>query len=140
MKYLGKCANIISPILMVFLIYSVIPVVPAFAGIVTTDQLSDLEAATADRAKVSSFLAREDVRRHITDFGVDPADVEQRINALADEEIDGLARNIDEIPAGQGMVGLLVFVAVVLFLVFAITDIAGATDVVPITIGPNERR
>ncbi len=140
MKFLRKFANIISPILMVLMIYTVIPIVPAFASIATTDQMIDLQAATSDRAKVSGFLAREDVRRQTTDFGVDPADVEQRVNALSDEEIGDLARNIDEMPAGQGVVGLLVFVAVVLFLVFAITDMAGATDVFPSINGPNERR
>ena len=140
MKLLRKFANIISPILMVLMIYTVIPVVPALASIVTTDQMIDLQAATSDHAKVSGFLAREDVRRQITDFGVDPAEVEQRINALSDEEIGGLARNIDEMPAGQGVVGLLIFVVVVLFLVFAITDMAGAIDVFPSINGPNERR
>jgi hypothetical protein len=140
MKFLRKCSGVLSPILIALMIYTVVPVIPAFAGIVTTDQLIDLQAAAADRDKVSGFLAREDVRRQMQELGVDPQNVDQRVAALSDNEVRALAERIDQMPAGQGVVGVIILVAVVLFVVFVITDMIGVTDVFPFINAQTERR
>jgi hypothetical protein len=131
MKFLRKWASVVSPLLAAAMVYAAVPILPAFAGIVTTDQLIDLQADAANRDKIADFLTRQDVRRQMTELGVDPSEIEQRVAALSDEEARGVAGKIDEAPAGQGAVGVLLITAVVVFLVFVVTDMTGVTDVFP---------
>jgi hypothetical protein len=131
MKFLRKWASVMSPILAAVMIYASVPMAPAAGGIVTTDQLIDLQADTSNRDKITDFLTRQDVRRQMTDLGVDPSETESRVAALSNAEAQGIAGKIDEAPAGQGAIGILMVTAVVVFLVFVVTDMTGVTDVFP---------
>ena len=131
MKFLRKWASVVSPVLVAALIYAAVPASHVFAGIVTTDQLIDLQADAANRDKIADFLTRGDVRRQMVDLGVDPSEIGVRVAALSDEEARGVADKIDTAPAGQGAVGVLIVTAVVVFLVFVVTDMTGVTDVFP---------
>jgi hypothetical protein len=53
----------------------------------------------------------------------------KRVAALSDTEIERLARQIEQGPAGQGFIGAVVFVAVVVLIVLLVTDAIGETDV-----------
>lgn len=78
--------------------------------------------------KVSQFVAREDVAKSFASMGVDPKMVEQRIALMSDEEVSKISSQIDTLPAGGdlgGIVGAVVFV----FVVLLITDILGFTKV-----------
>jgi hypothetical protein len=46
---------------------------------------------------------------------------------MTDEEIAQLNQQIDELPAGGDVLGILL----VIFIVFVITDVIGATDIFP---------
>jgi hypothetical protein len=140
MELLRKCTSIFSPVLIAILLYTTIPISPVVASIVSTDQLLDAQAAADSRGKVSSFLAREDVRRHMESMGVDPSQVDNRLAALSDSEVRYLAGQIDQMPAGQGVVGILLTVAIVLFIVLIITDLIGVTDVFPFINSQSERK
>lgn len=80
-----------------------------------------------DRERVISALHREDVRHYLIKQGVDPTVVEQRVQALTDDEASAIAQRLDQLPAGGDVVGAIVFV----FLVLLVTDILGFTDVFP---------
>ncbi|MDA8108014.1 MAG: PA2779 family protein [Betaproteobacteria bacterium] len=98
----------------------------AQAGIVTTHSI----AASAERDKVARMLERADVRAQLEAYGVKPADVRARVNALSDQEVAKLAGQIDSLPAGgDGLIGALVFI----FLVLLVTDLLGLTKVFPFT-------
>jgi len=140
MQFLRKCSGILSPMLVALMMYTLLPMTPAAAGIVSTDQLLDSQAADDSRAKVAAFLARQDVRQQMEAMGVDPNQIDNRVGALSDNEIRQLAARIDEMPAGQGVVGLLILVAVVLFVVLVITDMMGVTDVFPFINAQGERK
>jgi len=60
-------------------------------------------------------------------MGVDPVAAKARVNQLNDDELAVLLENIDSLPAGGDIGGLLVTV----FIVLVITDLLGATDVFP---------
>lgn len=139
MELLRKLSGIVSPLLIAVLVYTAIPITPVFAGIVSTDELIDAQAASDSRGRVSAFLAREDVRRHLESMGVDPNKIGDRIGALSDREVSYLAQEIDQLPAGQGAIGLIILVAVVVALVLLITDIAGVTNVYSFINKPAQR-
>jgi hypothetical protein len=138
MELLRKMSAILSPLLVAVLVYTAIPT-PAFAGIVSTDDLIDAQTASDNRGKVSAFLAREDVRRHMESMGVDPNQIGSRLGTMSDREVSSLAQQIDQMPAGQGAIGLIIVVAVVVALVLLITDIIGATNVYSFVNKPNQR-
>lgn len=102
---------------------------PAQATMVATDQLSAAAQAQDSRAKLNDFLARDDVRRQLERLGVDPGAAQARADALTDQEIQRMSGNIDQLPAGGDILGVIVFI----FVLLLITDILGLTKVFPFT-------
>lgn len=139
MELLRKCAGLLSPVLIAVLIYTSVTTAPATAGIVSTDQLIDTQTASDSRSKVAAFLAREDVRQQMESMGVDPRQVDTRLSALSDSEVSYLAERIDEMPAGQGVIGLILIVGIVVLVVLLITDIIGVTNVFSFVNKPAQR-
>ncbi len=107
------------------------PLHVARAAMVTTEQAVDEALSDARRARVESFLAREDVRRQITAMGVDPEEAARRVAGLNDAEIGRIAEIMDRDPAGQSAVGAIVGAILVIFIILLITDLLGWTDVFP---------
>lgn len=100
--------------------------VRAQAGIVSTQAVS----ASAARHRIALMLERADVRKQLEAYGVSPASVQGRVNALTDQQVAKLATAMNKLPAGgDGLIGALVFV----FLVLLVTDILGLTKVFPFT-------
>lgn len=83
----------------------------------TADVVSDL-ADRENRAKVSAFLQREDVKNQFIGYGVSAAEAEQRIASLSPAEIQSLAAKIDQAPAGAGVEGVLIIVILVILIIF----------------------
>ena len=52
-------------------------------------------------------------------------------SAPSDEEVQQIAGRLDELPAGEGFVGVVIGAALIIFLVLLITDLLGLTDVYP---------
>ncbi len=119
-----------APMAAVMFVMSV-PIGVANAGLISTEQVVEREAAAEDRARIFDFLARHDVRAQLTELGVDPAMAEARVAGLSDAEIRSVAGRIDQLPAGQDVFGAILGTALAIFLVLLITDILGLTDVFP---------
>lgn len=113
------------------LVSAALPVVPAQAGMVTTDQIVRSIATQQDRDRVYQFMDREDVRRQMESWGVDPMEAAARVRGLTDAEIAGIVGKIEQLPAGQDAAGAIIGAALAIFLIFIITDILGFTDVFP---------
>jgi hypothetical protein len=101
----------------------------AQAGIVTTDEVQAAHNTGAQRDKVNSFFARDDVRQALVSQGVDPDAARERAQALTDAEVADLAGRVDKAPAGGDVLGVIL----VVFVVLLITDILGWTKVFPFT-------
>lgn len=97
----------------------------ARAAVIDTDAILYAQGDPA-RAEVQNFLAREDVRKLLTAYGVEPADADRRIAALTDSELDQLRRHINDLPAAGGEV--LTVIGIV-FLVLIILELVGVTNV-----------
>jgi len=103
----------------------------AQAKMVGTEAVIAGQQAADQRAQVADFMAREDVKQIMTQYGVDPIEAQQRVNSLSNEELANLANSIDQLPAGSSAVGVIVGAAVLIFIVLLITDIVGLTHVFP---------
>ena len=98
---------------------------PAWSGIVTTDQLIQEQSEVLNKSSLVAMLDRDDVRQQLVERGVDPEYAKARIAALSDAQIEELKGSIDTLPAGSGVVGILIAVLLVLI----ILDIVGVTNI-----------
>ncbi len=101
----------------------------AQAGLVGTAEAVATEASQAQRDKVQTFLARDDVRQALVAQGLSPELARERVQALSDAEVAQLADRVDSAPAGGEILGILLTV----FLVLLFTDIMGFTKVFSFT-------
>lgn len=124
------CRALTMP-LVVGLLFAWAPLGALQAALVTTDQALEQSSSEADRARVLDFLSRDDVRQQFERLGIDPAEATERVQALSDAELRQIAGRLDELPAGEGTIAVIVGAALVIFLVLLITDLLGLTNVYP---------
>lgn len=103
----------------------------ASADLVGTEAVVRTPAANAERARVADVFSRAQVQDYLRAQGVDPALVQARVAALADDQVQVLAANLDALPAAGSTGGDLIFAGLVVFLTLLVTDILGYTDVYP---------
>lgn len=102
---------------------------PALAGVIGNEQLAMEAELQMKRDEVRTFMARDDVRAAMLDYGVNPADVDARIANMTEAELLRIQHQLDQLPAG-GDGGVLGAILVVI-LIFVLLDVLGATDVFP---------
>lgn len=105
------------------------PIAPQSMDLVTTQSALAGDRAAADRERINNVLARADVQEQLLKQGVDLNEVEARVAALSDAEAQQMADQLEQLPAGAGVIGVLFAV----FVILLITDILGLTDVYPFT-------
>lgn len=79
------------------------------------------------RTQLINTINRADVKQKLLALGVEPEHVANRINQMTTNEIAQLNQQIETLPAGGDLLGVLL----VIFIVFVITDVIGATDIFP---------
>lgn len=99
----------------------------ANAALVGTEAVVSAAQVQQERERLVETLNRADVQQQLVARGVDPAQVQTRLDSLTDEEVQTLAANMDQLPAGGDALGLLVLI----FLVLLFTDIMGFTNIFP---------
>jgi hypothetical protein len=114
--------------LIVSLLALWLPATSAHAAIVGTDQLTATQAGQ-ERAQVRDFLQRADVRNLLQQRGLDADTALTRVDAMTDSEVQQLSQQIDNLPAGGDVLGVLFAV----FVILLVTDILGLTKVFPFT-------
>jgi hypothetical protein len=99
----------------------------AHAAMVTNNQVIDQLQLTSEKQSLLQTIRRADVQQQLLGLGVSVEDVEARVNMMTQEEIAQLNQQIEHLPAGGDILGVLL----VIFIVFVITDAVGATDIFP---------
>ncbi len=98
---------------------------PAAAGVVGTAEAIAAGRSDGAHATVDAALARDDVRAKLAEFGVDAAEIEGRVAALSEVELQMLADQIEQAPAG----GELLAVIGIVFVVLLILEFTGVIDI-----------
>ena len=127
MQQLRRFARPISPFVVLSLLSLGTYVPVAGAAIISTEAVVNAEQAQQQRNHVHDLLNRNDVKAYLSARGVDPVNVQARVDSLTDAEVDALASRLDQHPAGGGFLE----VALIAFIVLLITDILGYTDIFP---------
>lgn len=108
------------PIFILFML--VIPI--SQAGIISNDQLL---SPTMSHNGLNPAMSRADILAQLDKLGINDEQLQQRIEHMTAAELAEFNDKMDELPAGQGILGTAVF----LFLVLLVTDILGFTDIFP---------
>jgi hypothetical protein len=104
------------------------PMMPAQAAMIGTDQIINQTDSSLTLEKLQQFLDREAVQKQLHAWGVSPDRIKERVNRLTDMELARINRDINNLNAGgESILGVLL----IIFIVFVITDIIGATNIFP---------
>jgi hypothetical protein len=97
----------------------------AHGAVVSTSQYLATIDRKATLARIDAALARTEVRDRLEQLGVDPVAANERIAALSDRELEQLAADLDNLPAGGSLLGVVGIV----FIVLLILELVGVIDI-----------
>jgi len=125
MQSMRRILKPVSVVVSAGLLALSIQVPVAQAALVRTEVITAAAKAQQNRDNLKAMLSRQEVRDALLARGVDPADAQARIASLTDDEVQQLAANVGEMPAGGSAVGVVAIV----FLVLILLDVMCVTDI-----------
>jgi hypothetical protein len=120
MRSIRRHTQIIGIFMAVTMLLISTPYQSAIAALIDTETVLDENQSQEARDYIKQLLAREDVRSALIAQGIDPLEAEARLASLSDAEVIELADQIENLPAGQGALGLVIAVLVIIVLVLVI--------------------
>ncbi len=96
----------------------------ANAAMISTETAIEMAERQGRIDRINEVLARESVQNTLVRYGVDPADASARVDALTDTELQTLEQQLEQLPAGGGVVEVIGIVAIVL----VILELLGVTN------------
>jgi hypothetical protein len=120
MRPIRKKAQPVAILMIILTMLLSVPYQAAFAALVETETMLDMNRGQEARETLKQFMVRQDVRSAIVSQGVDPLEAEARLKSLTDAEVIQLADQIDQLPAGGDVLGLAIAVLVIVILVLVI--------------------
>ncbi|MGD2138334.1 MAG: PA2779 family protein [Gammaproteobacteria bacterium] len=107
---------------------AILPVVPLQAAMIGSEQIIDPPPSRPAQEPLQRLLDRTAVRQQLQAWGVSPDLARERISRLSDAELARINQDIENLNAGgESVLGVILIV----FIVFVITDVIGATDIFP---------
>lgn len=97
----------------------------AQAAMIGTSEVVAEHQQQVDRQQLLTMLDDQDVQKKLESMGVEREQVEKRINGLTAAELAQFNQQLDQAPAGAGVVGVIVLFLVI----FIITDMLCATNI-----------
>lgn len=117
-----RYSSSVASLIIVALLFLQLPLA-AQAAMVSTQELLPFSSLTMGKAGLIEKLQQQELQDQMVKMGVDPVVVIDRVQNMTDAEVLTLNNKIQDLPAGEGIVGLIVL----LFIVFIITDALGVT-------------
>ncbi|WP_024850305.1 DUF6627 family protein [Hydrogenovibrio kuenenii] len=102
-------------------------VLPVQAAMIGTGEMLHQQSMVNERVKLAAFLDRDEVKQQLVSMGVSPDQVKSRVASMTDQEVSEINHKMEAMPAGGDVLGIVVLI----FIVFVITDVIGATDIFP---------
>ena len=128
MEKLRRLTKPVSHLVVFGLLALTLHLPAANASMIGTEAVVNAAQVQQHRERLHNALNRDDVQAQLIARGVDPSQVQARVDSLTDQEVQSLSGKIDQLPAGgDSFLGALVFI----FIVLLITDILGFTNIFP---------
>lgn len=112
-------------ILVLALAVPLLSVQLASAGVIGAEEFISAQDRQLALDSVTEALARQEVQQALKQHGVDSALAAERVAALNDQELMLLAEDLEELPAGGGLLGTLGVVAIVVL----VLELIGVIDI-----------
>ncbi|MBS7690110.1 PA2779 family protein [Pseudomonas lalucatii] len=115
----------LAAVLAVFHLLMVAQVPLANAAMIGTAEVLATQQQQVDRQQLLGMLEDQGVQKKLEAMGVERTQVEERINSLTNAELAQFNQQLQEAPAGSGVLGVIVLFLVI----FIITDMLCATNI-----------
>ena len=109
------------------LLLALMPLLPAQAAMIGNEQIINQSQSQQTRDSLQQLFEQDTARQQLQAWGVNPEQIQDRIDNLTDSELARINQQVDTLDAGGNVLGILL----VIFIVFVITDVIGATDIFP---------
>ena len=109
------------------ILLALMPLLPAQAAMIGNDQIVNQGLSHQTRDGLQQLFEQKTAQQQLQAWDVNPDQIKSRIDSLTDAELARINQQVNNLQAGGDVLGILL----VIFLVFVITDIIGATDVFP---------
>ena len=113
--------------LLLAILLSLMPLLPAQAAMIGNTQIIQQHPSEQTRDGLQQLLQQDAARQQLQAWGVSPEQINNRIDSLTDAELARINGQLDNLNAGGNILGIIL----VIFIVFVITDVIGATDIFP---------
>ena len=113
--------------LLLAILLSLMPLLPAQAAMIGNAQIIQQHPSEQTRDGLQQLLQQDAARQQLQAWGVSPEQINNRIDSLTDAELARINGQLDNLNAGGNILGIIL----VIFIVFVITDVIGATDIFP---------
>lgn len=122
MHLLNRPLAVLLSLLLAFM-----PLLPAQAAMIGNEQLINQSLSQQSRDSLQQLFEQQAAREQLQAWGVSPDQIRNRIESLTATELARINQQVNELNAGGNILGVLL----VIFIVFVITDVIGATDIFP---------
>lgn len=109
------------------ILLALMPMLPAQAAMIGNEQVVNQSLSVQTRDSLRQLFEQDTARQQLQAWGVSPDQINTRINSLTDAELARINQQAGDLNAGGNILGILL----VIFIVFVITDVIGATDIFP---------
>ncbi|HAJ91056.1 MAG TPA: hypothetical protein DCO71_00270 [Gammaproteobacteria bacterium] len=106
---------------------ALMPLLPAQAAMIGNEQIVNQDLPHQTRDGLQQLFEQETAQQQLQAWGVNPDQIRSRIDSLTDAELARINQQLNDHQAGGSVLGVLL----VIFIVFVITDVIGATDIFP---------
>ncbi|WP_020406816.1 PA2779 family protein [Hahella ganghwensis] len=128
MEFTHRLKRPVSVVLAIFIMLLGLQTSVVRAAMISTE--SEIQSAQHqyDRDQLLQLTQSDEARDILLSMGVAPEDVEDRVNNMTSEELAEFNQQIDEMPAGAGVLGLVVLI----FVILIVLDLLGTTNIFPV--------
>ena len=130
MELVRKLSKPVAIFLSFYMLMLACPYQSAWATMIGTESIIDVDRNQSSRDYLKSLLARENIKAALISQGINPKEAVARIDGLSDAEVNDIVNKLDQLPAGGFLAELFIVVALV-FIILLLTDMAGYTDIFP---------
>jgi hypothetical protein len=109
------------------ILLALMPMLPAQAAMIGNEQIVNQSLSVQTRDSLRQLFEQDTARQQLQAWGVSPDQINTRINSLTDAELARINQQVGDLNAGGNVLGILL----VIFIIFVITDVIGATDIFP---------
>lgn len=95
------------------------------AAMVGTETAVNNEQRAEQISEIKAWMSQDQVRSQLVAMGVDPENATERVASMTSEELQVLHGEIEELPAGAGLVEVIGLV----FIVLLILELVGVTNI-----------